>query len=103
MSSYEFLSSKSPPSHFGEDGTTAGSGTDSTGHDGGYSSSESDGASRRKSTLVRVARLCGTQRSFAGSLLTSCTSDIIGASKPTVNCAGVDAWSDEGKMPCVRR
>ena len=85
MSSYEFLSSKSPPSHFGEDGTTAGSGTDSTGHDGGYSSSESDGASRRKSTLVRVARLWGTQRSLAGSFPTSCTSDTIGASKPTVN------------------
>ena len=87
----------------GDEGTTAGSGTERTGHDGGYSSSESEGASRRKSTLVRVARLCGTQRSLEGSLPTSCTSEIIGASKPTVNWVGAAEWSEVGKMPCVRR
>ena len=100
MSSYEFLSSYSSSSHLGEEGTTAGRGTDKTGHEGGYSSSsESDGASRRKSTLVRVAKLCGTQRSLAGSFPTSWTSDMMGASKPTVNCEGVLLCSDVGKMP----
>ena len=71
MSSYEFRSSKSSLVHFGEEGTTAGSGTESTGHEGGYYSSESDCASRRNSTFVRVARLCGTQRSLDGSFPTS--------------------------------
>lgn len=103
MSSYEFLSSKSSVFHLGSEGTTAGSGTDSTGHEGGYSSSESDWASRRNSTFVRVARLWGTQRSLDGSFPTSCTSDIIGASNPTVNWDGAVGCSEEGKMPCVRR
>lgn len=82
---------------------TAGRGTDKTGQDGGYSSSESEGASLRKSTLVRVARLCGTQRSLPGSFPTSWTSDTIGASKPTVNWVGAELCSDVGKMPWVLR
>lgn len=71
----------------GEEGLTAGSGTGSIGQDGlRYSSSESEGASLRYSAFVRVDRLCGIHRSFDGSFPTSCTSETIGVSKPTVNC-----------------
>lgn len=46
--SNELRSSKwSLPCHLGDDGMTAGRGTDSTGTDGGYSSSESDPVSLR--------------------------------------------------------
>lgn len=93
----------SSPCHLGEVGTTGGRGTESTGTEGGYSSSESEPSFLTYSTLVRVERLWGTQRSLEGSLLSWGTSETMGASNPTVNCAGAVECSVVGKIPCVRR